>query len=252
MRLAQKGYMSFIESQREQGRLRSVIKSILGANAGKRHTDSIPLEVAMTSTGRVITDPAELHKECTKHYITHHELPSEHANELHLAEDWLPYIQDKHKFLNVFCDSSIPTWCLDIVHHALQEKPQAEAVRAQLMQTLLVPPTLEEFKKSIRKSKTNSAPGMSGLSYNMLKSFPRDMVEYVYRLWIHFWNKPDTDLPKSWKWRWLHQLPKCIQELMGFSDYRPLMLCEVLRKLWSNSVIIRIVIKLWRLISNSE
>ena len=67
------------------------------------------------------------------------------------------------------------------------------------------------------------------------------MVEYVYRLWIHFWNKPDTDLPKSWKWRWLHQLPKCIQDLMGFSDYRPLMLCEVLRKLWSNSVIIRIM-----------
>jgi hypothetical protein len=32
------------------------------------------------------------------------------------------------------------------------------------MQTLLVPPTLEEFKRGIRKFKTNSAPGMSGLS----------------------------------------------------------------------------------------
>jgi hypothetical protein len=43
MRLAHKGYMSFIESQREQGKLRSVIKAILGANAGGKHTDSIPL-----------------------------------------------------------------------------------------------------------------------------------------------------------------------------------------------------------------
>jgi hypothetical protein len=44
---------------------------------------------------------------------------------------------------------------LDIIHQALQEKPQAQFVREQLMQTLLVPPTIEEFKKSIRKSKTN-------------------------------------------------------------------------------------------------
>ena len=35
MRLAHKEYMSFLESQREQGKLRSVIKAILGANAGR-------------------------------------------------------------------------------------------------------------------------------------------------------------------------------------------------------------------------
>ena len=195
MRLAHKGYMSFIESQREQGKLRSVIRAILGANAGRKHTDSIPLEVVASSDGKIITTPAELHKECTNHYISHHKLPVEHNNELHTAEDWLPYIEDKEKFLHVFKDSNIPIWCLDIIHQALQEKPQAAAVRAQLSETLLIPPTLEEFKKSIKKSKTNSAPGMSGLSYNMLKSYPRDMVEYVYNLWIWFWNKPDIDLP---------------------------------------------------------
>ena len=41
--------------------------------------------------------------------------------------------------------------------------------------------------------------------------------------------------------RWLHQLPKRVQEIMGFGDYRPLMLCEVLRKLWSIRVISRIM-----------
>jgi hypothetical protein len=66
------------------------------------------------------------------------------------------------------------------------------------------------------------------------------MVEYVYNLWIWFWNKSDTELPKSWKWRWLHQLPKNVQEIMGFNDYRPLMLCEVLRKIWSTNVVGRI------------
>jgi hypothetical protein len=32
-----------------------------------------------------------------------------------------------------------------------------------------------------------------------------------------------------------------VQEIMGFNDYRPLMLCKVLRKIWSNSVIRRIM-----------
>jgi hypothetical protein len=128
MRLAHKGYMSFIESQREQGKLRSVIRAILGANAGRKHTDSIPLEVVASSDGKIITTPAELHKECTNHYISHHKLPVEHNNELHTAEDWLPYIEDREKFLHVFKDSNIPIWCLDIIHQALQEKPQAAAV----------------------------------------------------------------------------------------------------------------------------
>jgi hypothetical protein len=95
MRLAQKGNMSFVESQREQGKLRSVIKAILGANAGRKHTDNIPLEVVASSTGHMIIAPDELHAECTNHYINHHALPDEHHNELHTSQDWLPYIQDK-------------------------------------------------------------------------------------------------------------------------------------------------------------
>ena len=130
----------------------------------------------------MIITPDELHAECTTHYINHHALPDELHNELHMSQDWLPYIQDKDQFLRVFQGSNIPSWCMDIIHQSLQEKPQAEAVRSQLNETLLVPPTLAEFKKGIKKSKNNTAPGMSGLSYNMLKSYPRDMVEYIYNI----------------------------------------------------------------------
>ena len=44
MRLAQKGYMSFIETMRERGRLKVVIKAMLGANAGRRHQDGLKLD----------------------------------------------------------------------------------------------------------------------------------------------------------------------------------------------------------------
>jgi hypothetical protein len=102
---------------------------------------------------------------------------------------------------------------MDINHQSLQEKPQAEAVRSQLNETLLGPPTLAEFKKGIKKSKKNSALGMSASSYNMLKSYPRDMVEYVYNLWRWFWNKPDTELPKSWMWHCYINFPKLCKRL---------------------------------------
>jgi len=245
MRLAQKGYMGFIESQREQGKLRSVIKAILGVHAGRKHQDGLILEMVTTSSGNVITNPATLHAECTSHYDRLYRIPNEHRNELHLATDWRPMIQNKDKFLSIFQSSNIPSWCLDIVYQALQEKPEALAVRNVLISSLETPPTLAEFKSAIRHTKTNSAPGPSGLSYNMLKSLPRDMVEWVHDKWVWFWNLPHDDLPKSWRWRYLHQLPKNFMEIMGFNDFRPLMLCEVLRKIWSSSVISRIL-TVWR------
>jgi hypothetical protein len=62
---------------------------ILGANAGRKHTDNIPLEVVASSTGHMITTPDELHTERTNHYINHHALPEEHQNDLHTSQDWL-------------------------------------------------------------------------------------------------------------------------------------------------------------------
>ena len=241
MRLAQKGYMSYIESQREQGKLRSVIKAILGVHAGRKHQDGLPLEVVTSSSGEVITNPATLHAECTRHYDRIYRIPEDHRNPLHLATDWGPLVQNRENFLTIFQASNIPTWCLDIIFRALQEKPEAPNVRAVLTVSLETPPTLAEFKYAIQHTKTNSAPGPSGLSYNMLKSLPRDMMEWVYDKWIWFWNQPHPNLPISWRWRLLHQLPKNFMEIMGFNDYRPLMLCEVLRKIWSAQVISRIL-----------
>ena len=112
-------------------------------------------------------------------------------------------------------------------------------VHATLTESLVPPPTVEDLYKSIRCCKTNSAPGPSGLSYNMLKSFPREMVEYVHSLIVRYWGPGPK--PVSWKWRWLHLIPKTIKDAVGLTDCRPLMLCEVLRKLWSNILLSRVM-----------
>ena len=139
----------------------------------------------------------------------------------------------------LFVSSNIPQWCLDIIHAALQPKPQADMVRQQLDTALRDPPSLAEFKKGIQKCKTNSAPGMSGLSYNMLKSLPENAIEYVYDKLCFFWQT--TEVPASFQWRWLKQIPKKLVEHMGLNDYRGLMLCEVLRKIWGSQSLRRVM-----------
>jgi hypothetical protein len=97
MRLAQKGYMGFIESLREQGKFRSVIKAILRVHAGRKHQDGLTLEMVTTNSGGVITNPVTLHAECTSHYDRLYKIPSEHRNHLNLATDWRPLILEKER-----------------------------------------------------------------------------------------------------------------------------------------------------------
>ena len=57
MRRAHKGYMSFIEANRENNRLKKVVKAILGSHAGRRHQDGLQMDSVTTAGGQVLGDP---------------------------------------------------------------------------------------------------------------------------------------------------------------------------------------------------
>ena len=57
--------------------------------------------------------------------------------------------------------------------------------------------SLAEFKESTCDAKMNSATGMSGLSYNMLKGLPDKAVEYYYAGFVQFWMSDRVFAP--WK-----------------------------------------------------
>jgi hypothetical protein len=84
---------------------------------------------------------------------------------------------------------------LHIIHKALQPIPQAAAIHAEIERLLEHPPTLEEFKKGIRQTKANSAPGPSGLTNNMTKCWPESMVTYVHSCLSKFWTS--TTIPRE-------------------------------------------------------
>ena len=239
MRYAHKGYMAFIESHREKGRLKEILKAILGSHAGRRHQDGLDMSVVTNTSGDVVGDPKTIHEVWTDHYNDFYKLPDQFDNELHRTLDWEPIVKDRTRFMKIHATSNIPQWCLDIIYESLQIKAGADVVHNSLAMILEPPPSVEDLYASIRRTKTNSAPGPSGLSYNMLKSFPREMVEYVHSLIVHYWAPGPK--PVSWKWRWLHLIPKTVKDNMGLNDCRPLMLCEVLRKIWSNILLARVM-----------
>ena len=239
MRKAGAGYMSWVELQREIGKTGKVIKAVLGVHAGRKHSDRVTPDSLTLPAEVVLGDPEQIHNAMTEHAQRHFSVPPECNTPFHLAKDWEPYVQDIDLFLESFKDSNIPVHLLRIIHQSLQPKPNASLVHEELLRELECPPSLEEFKQGIKAAKTNSAPGPSGLSYNMAKAWPDSMVEYIYENMRSFWIP--TKPPASWNWKWLNYIPKVVSDNVRLPDLRPLMLIEILRKLWSSHISTKIM-----------
>ena len=212
MRLASSGYSAWVEQMREQGRAGKVIKAVLGSHAGRKHQDGLSLDTLRLPGVGLVGDPQQIHSLTTAHFVQHYALPDEHRNALHAASDWGPIVADKDRFMAIFQSSNIPQWCLDLIHCSLQYKVDAPTVCSDLNALLRDPPTLQEFLRDIRQAPTKSAPGMSGLSYRMLKHMPPSALEYFHTCFRQFWLSETT--PASWKWRWLQTLLRCRRNML--------------------------------------
>ena len=72
----------------------------------------------------------------------------------------------------------------------------------------------------------------------MLKKAPDTAVKELYKCLKQMWvNKR---ISASWKCRWLVPIPKKPTDSPALSELRPLMLCEVLRKVWTSLILTKI------------
>jgi hypothetical protein len=165
-------------------------------------------------------------------------MPADYISTLHTIPDWRPYLQSFEQFIAQFPNSQVPSHLSEKIYTALQDVPQAAAIRQQLVQELASAPSYEEFTSRINNLKRNSSPGMSGLSYNMLRKSPPVVIQEMHKCLVQFWE--DKHIPASWKWRWLVPIPKKPTDAPTLDELRPLMLCEALRKVWSALVITKI------------
>lgn len=97
--------------------------------------------------------------------------------------------------------------------------------------------TFDEFQAQVKLSSNQSAGGPTGLTYLMLKHVPVDLLQTMYELMSHCWVH--STLPSWWQDKLLYPLAK--KSASGdVSNIRPIVLLEVLRKIWFKIIIRKI------------
>jgi hypothetical protein len=85
---------------------------------------------------------------------------------------------------------------------------------------------VDEMRRIIKK-KSNAAPGLSRLTYQMLSLLPEEASRDMFRLMERMWNA--KHVPEFWKLKGLIGLPK-VEVVTGVNDLRPIGLIETTRK----------------------
>jgi hypothetical protein len=112
-------------------------------------------------------------------------------------------------------------------------------VETRLLDLLSTPPSFEVFSQSINSLPNASAGGISGLTYNQLKAWPDCALRAAYSALSAQWYS--HQIPAFFKLKWLVPLSKLKEPgTPTLLQLRPIVLIEVLRKIWTNIVIQRI------------
>ena len=150
--------------------------------------------------------------------------------------DWPVLLRDHTAFLAHADSKLIPRHLTHFLCEAFTAPLQQD-----LQLALCSPPTLAEFTAAIHCHKGSTAPGASGLTYNMVKGWPPAVIAKVHELLILSFSGPT---PEWLQWGWLCPKPKDPESGITLDGLRPLMLLEVLRKLWV-WIHVRKIVRLW-------
>jgi hypothetical protein len=91
-------------------------------------------------------------------------------------------------------------------------------------------PTIDAFKEVIKACNKDSMGGPSGLTYGLLQQMPANMIERIHACMVIAWYSGSTDGLGELKHSWIVPIPKKVNG--GPKDIRPLVLAEVIRKIW--------------------
>lgn len=152
-------------------------------------------------------------------------------------------IQDFEGFSRHMLSPNIPSTIATIIHQVITATNLDKRQRVQeLLTDEYLLPTLQEFEEEIRRANDHSAGGPSGLTYHILKDLPKFAVEEMYNLLIIGWNR--KQLPPFLSKKLLYPIEKKPKRYTDLDNIRPIMLLEVLRKLWAK-IVIKKIRKVW-------
>eukprot|EP01036_Dinobryon_divergens_P061463 gene61463-biopygen3177 len=156
----------------------------------------------------IIVDPEEIHELLTKHFKAWYAAPqlAEGEEDMHTQTlDWQRLSGDQQYFMELTKNTKVPDKYRQLAFEALTVQG-AEAVHQHLTNAFAEGPTLEEFVTAISTAPKQSAPGVTGCTYAMMKAWPPQAMKMAHKALSTMWNT--KEIPQWWKWRWLVPVPK--------------------------------------------
>jgi len=188
--------VAFCEHMRKLNKMKTVLKSILGVLGGRKHVLTLNLEVIKDSEGHVACSPGEVHTMITSHFREWYANPSNNQSTLHTADDWQAPLASLDAFQDSVRHTGAPEWTTALLYDAITNIPDRDATEAEMTALFADPPPYSAFCRAISNSKKGSAPGLSGLSFNMIKSWPEQCKLVAYDCLVRQWQ--DKTFCPSW------------------------------------------------------
>ena len=241
----------------EEGRLRRTIDSLLEKD---RSLKTYKME-SVRHNGEVVTDAHQVHNLLTSTFRTWFAAPGRETqsappmqttanpsseplppplpppkSHIPTPENYAHWGGTWEEFCETYHTTNVPQPLLENLHSSLTRPLPTTPRFQEWQQSLLECPTLDDFNQAIQATPVDSAPGFSGLSYNMIRMWTPPIVERVHQALSESWK--DYTFPEHWQHAWLVPIPKTDDPTLD--DLRPLSLLDALRKIWLSIFVRRI------------
>ena len=244
----------------QTGQFKSVKQSLLSIPNIRWTSDEI------VDGNNVITNPRVVHDTVTDHWRDIYSVPVASVSEVLSLE--LPNLGSIDEWEHMLAD---PTYFVQNFKSALPSSVIEDAGLMELLQqfseefhlsldprtvtelsvSLSEDPTFAEYQKVIQSGPLNSGPGLTGLTYGLLKLLPEAVLYDLYSIQLICWKH--KYIPAIWQIKLIQFLQKVIGSA-SLNDLRPIGLIEVTRKAWSIIILRKItrVIKKYSLLAESQ
>ena len=93
--------------------------------------------------------------------------------------------------------TGVPEAIRKLLFKAVGTAAGRESRKTDLEEVFSTVPTAVEWHAMVGEMHNNSSGGMSGCSYNMIKCWPAELSDSVYKCLVQCWT--DKEIPVSWK-----------------------------------------------------
>ena len=195
------------------------------------------------TAGEVIGEPVEAHKELTGAFRKWFTGPDWCHGSLHEGEYFNTGSDNAEAFLRDTQYTGVPEELRQLIHCAIKRVLRRTKIESELEEAFAEVPNLDEFTEAIRWAKETSSASVNGVSYDMLKTLPNELLANFHYCLTRIWQERGT--PGWWSDRWLVAIPKKEHDTVNVGDLRPLILVDTVRKLWCN-ILLQRMLAIWK------